>query len=41
MNGITIGDKVLVGIGAVVIKSVPDEVVIAGNPAKVLKKNEK
>ena len=40
MNDITIGNKVLVGLGAVVIKSVPDKVVVAGNPARILRKNE-
>ena len=38
MNQITIGDGVLVGLGAVVIKSVPDKVIVTGNPAKIIGK---
>ncbi len=34
MNGIVIGNRVTIGLGAVVTKSVPDEFVIAGNPAE-------
>lgn len=36
--GITIGNGVVVGAGAVVTKDVPDHVVVAGNPARILKK---
>jgi UDP-2-acetamido-3-amino-2,3-dideoxy-glucuronate N-acetyltransferase len=35
--GITIGKNALVGAGAVVVKDVPDNAVVAGNPAKVIK----
>lgn len=35
--GITIGNNVTIGGGAVVVKNVPDDVVIVGNPAKVIK----
>lgn len=35
--GVTLGDNVIVGSGAVVTKSFPSNVVIAGNPAKVIK----
>lgn len=35
--GITIGKNALVGAGAVVVKDVPDDAVVAGNPAKVIK----
>ena len=35
---ITIGSNSIVGAGAVVIKDVPDNVVVVGNPARVLKK---
>lgn len=38
--GVKIGDNVTVGGGAVVVKDFPDDVVIAGNPAKVLKLKE-
>ncbi|WP_417291346.1 sugar O-acetyltransferase [Corallibacter sp.] len=35
--GVTLGNNVVVGSGAVVTKSFPDDVVIAGNPAKIIK----
>lgn len=37
LGGITIGKNAIVGAGAVVIKDVPANAVVAGNPAKVLK----
>lgn len=36
INGCSIGDNVLVGMGAVVIKSVADDKVMVGNPARAL-----
>ena len=36
--GITIGENSVVGAGAVVTKDVPDGMVVAGNPAKILRK---
>jgi len=36
--GITIGERAVVGAGAVVTKDVPAGMVVAGNPAKVLRK---
>ena len=36
--GVTLGNNVVVGSGAVVTKSFPDNVVIAGNPAKIIKR---
>lgn len=39
-NGIVIGENVIVGISAVVTKSLPDNVVVAGNPARILKENK-
>lgn len=32
--GITIGDRVIVGAGAVVTKDVPDDAIVVGNPAR-------
>lgn len=36
MPGVSIGSNVLVAAGSVVTKSVPDNVVVAGNPAKIV-----
>jgi acetyltransferase-like isoleucine patch superfamily enzyme len=38
--GITIGENALVGAGAVVTKDVPANTVVAGNPARIIKKIE-
>lgn len=35
--GVKIGDNVTIGAGSVVIKDIPDNVVAAGNPCKVIK----
>ncbi len=37
MPGVTIGDEVIVGAGAVVTKDVPSHCVVAGNPARIIK----
>ncbi len=37
LPGVTIGNNVVIGAGAVVTKSFPDNVVIGGNPAKIIK----
>ena len=34
--GVTIGENALVGAGSVVTKDVPDNAVVAGNPAKTM-----
>ena len=34
MPGVTIGDNVLIAAGSIVTKSIPPNVVVAGNPAK-------
>lgn len=36
MPGVTIGENSIIGANSVVIKSIPDNVVAAGNPAKVI-----
>lgn len=36
MPGVTIGNNVLVGAGSVVTRSIPDNTVVAGNPARVI-----
>lgn len=36
MPGVTIGEKCIVGGGSVVTKSIPDGVMVAGNPAKFI-----
>ncbi len=41
INGIVIGQNATVGAGAVVTKDVPDNAVVAGIPAKIIKFNEK
>jgi acetyltransferase-like isoleucine patch superfamily enzyme len=36
--GITVGERAVVGAGAVVTKDVPPGAVVAGNPAKILRR---
>ena len=36
LRGVTIGENAIVGAGAIVTKDVPDNMVVAGNPAKVV-----
>jgi UDP-2-acetamido-3-amino-2,3-dideoxy-glucuronate N-acetyltransferase len=41
LSGITVGENATVGAGAVVTKDVPADAVVAGNPARILKKKKK
>lgn len=36
--GVTIGERSIIGAGSVVTKDVPDGVIVAGNPAKIIRK---
>ncbi len=36
--GVTIGENAVVGAGSVVTRDVPDNVIVAGNPARLLRK---
>ena len=38
-GGITIGDNVIIGAGSIVLKSVPDNCVVIGNPARIIRMN--
>ena len=37
---VEVGSQAIVGAGSVVIRDVPDNVTVAGNPAKVMRNNE-
>lgn len=37
LKGVTIGDNVVIGNGSVVTKSIPENVVAAGNPARIIR----
>ncbi len=37
IGGVKIGDNVIVGAGSVVVKDIPDNCIVAGNPAKIIK----
>jgi acetyltransferase-like isoleucine patch superfamily enzyme len=37
LPGVTIGENALVGAGAVVVADVPDNAVVVGNPARIIK----
>lgn len=36
IGNITIGNNAVIGAGAVVVKDVPDNAIVAGNPAKII-----
>lgn len=38
LPGVTIGSNVVIGAGSVVVKDIPDNVVVVGNPCKVIRK---
>lgn len=38
LKGVTIGDRSIVGAGAVVTRDVPPDVIVAGNPARIVKR---
>ena len=38
LGGIHIGENSIIGAGSVVINDVPPNVIVAGNPAKILRK---
>lgn len=40
LPGVTIGEKAMIGAGAVVTKDIPDNVKVAGNPARIMKRIE-
>ena len=37
LPGVTLGDEVVVGSGAVVTKDIPSNCIVAGNPARIVK----
>ena len=41
LPGVEIGDEVIVGAGSVVTKSIPSNVIVAGNPARIIRENIK
>ncbi len=41
LKGVTIGERAIIGAGSVVVKDVPKDCVVGGNPAKIIKKIER
>jgi acetyltransferase-like isoleucine patch superfamily enzyme len=41
MPGVNISDNVIVGAGSVVTKDIPSNCIVAGNPAKIIKENQR
>ena len=40
LPGVTIGENVIIGAGSVITKNIPSNSVVAGNPAKIIKKTD-
>lgn len=40
VGGVTIGDNVVVGAGAVVVKDVPANCIVVGNPMRIIEKKQ-
>jgi acetyltransferase-like isoleucine patch superfamily enzyme len=41
LPGVTIGDEVVVAAGAIVTKDIPHNTIVAGNPARIIRKDIK
>jgi UDP-2-acetamido-3-amino-2,3-dideoxy-glucuronate N-acetyltransferase len=41
LGGVTVGERAIVGAGSLVTKDVPARTIVAGNPARILRKIEK
>ena len=39
--GVTVGDRCIIGAGSVVTKDIPSDSIAVGNPAKVIRKNDR
>lgn len=40
MEKLSVGDRAIVGMGACVFRDVPDDMIVMGNPARVIRRNE-
>jgi acetyltransferase-like isoleucine patch superfamily enzyme len=40
-EGLKIGDRVIIGMGAVVYNDIPDDVIALGNPARPIRRNDR
>jgi acetyltransferase-like isoleucine patch superfamily enzyme len=38
LAGITVGERAIIGAGSMVTKDVPPDTIVAGNPARVMRK---
>ena len=38
IGGVTIGDNAIIGAGTVVVKDVPENAVVVGNPGRIIEK---